>query len=416
MGPFAEDQIINFLHQGRFNDSVRFSADLSRWYAPGEVSAFRNIPIAQAPVSPNNAKMPRYAGYSPRKNANKDHSVLFFMGFCLVAILGFSAIIYAINKGGGEGPDGGGATIVDNLAAIYQKKQQAIGVVTMTFQDKRGNFATRTIGTAFAIGKDKFVTNAHVAYGVKNLFEEDFVEWWTWENIKKEAQEKRIPLNDYIQKLGERGKAHARTRALEEIKEAGIKVRDIEIRLNHSNGKSFRVAEVQVHPKYQYGEGSGEFDVAIFTIKGKTDCYFDVAGKKELHSLKAGTPVASAGFPMEGLNDLNIDKPEASYATGDIKKITDFDNKDGGPENNRNIFHSVPAAGGASGSPIFTSTGKVVAVLWGGSGHGRDFRGARIASAALQNFAVRIDQIYDVGEPVSWSDWINAPTQNLGNN
>lgn len=420
MGPFAEEQIINFLQQGRFNDSVRFSADLARWYPAWEISAFRNIPLQQAPASNNDVRFPRNTSVlRTRKNANKDHSVLYFMGFCLVAILGFVALIYAISKDDATPDDTATPEEIaenftaDSLPAVYQKKQRAIGLVTLTFQDQKGRFETIPIGTAFAIGKNKFVTNAHVAYAVKNGFEEGLVTPILINYFTEEAKKKRKSLEAYLQDIGERGIEQARTRLLEGLKKDGVKIRDIEIRLNHSNGKSFRVAEVQVHPRYNPGKPTGEFDVAVFKISGSTDCYFDVASKKELHSLRAGIPVASAGFPSEGLSDLNIEKPEASYATGDIKKITDFDNKDGGADNNRSIFHSIPATGGSSGSPIFTSKGKVIAVLWGGTNHGRDARGARVSSAALQNFAVRIDQIYDVGEPVSWSTWTNDPTKNI---
>ena len=36
-----------------------------------------------------------------------------------------------------------------------------------------------------------------------------------------------------------------------------------------------------------------------------------------------------------------------------------------------------------------------------------------MSSAALQNFAVRIDQFYDVGDPVTWDKWVNDPTKNV---
>ena len=420
MGPFAEEQIINFLQQGRFNDSVRFSADLSRWYPAWEISAFRNIPLQQAPASSGPVNFPR-PGTRTRKNATKDHSVLYFMGFCLVAILGFVAIIYAINKDDSVATDGDAPIEVkenftaDSLPAVYQKKQRAIGLVTITFQAKEGGLETVPIGTAFAISKNKFVTNAHVAYAVKNGFEENLVTPLLINYFNEEAKKKRKSLEAYLQEIGERGIEQARTKFLEFWKDRGVKIRDIEIRLNHSNGESFRVAKVQVHPRYNpNGKESGEFDVAVFEIIGKTDCYFDVASSRELYGLKTGTPVASAGFPMEGLQngDLNINKPEASYASGDIKKITDFENKDGGKENNKSITHSIPAAGGASGSPIFTANGKVVAVLWGVH-HGLRTIQGRVPSGLLHNRAVRIDQIKYLSEAVSWDSWVNDPTKNI---
>lgn len=424
LGPLAEQQIANLLQQGRFDDSVRFSTDLSRWYSASEISTFRTIQLPSGGGRPaaetSNAR--RFVA-PPKQNAkrNTDHSLLYFFGFCLVAVLGFVAIIYSINQDDQDASASGDSSITaenlsgSSLPSIYQKKQRAVGLVTLTFQDQKGNFETIPIGTAFAIKKNRFVTNAHVAYAVKNGFEEGLVTPLLIRYFAGEAKKKRQSLKEYLQDIGDRGIEQARSRLLEGLKEHGVKIRDVEIRLNHSNGKSFRVAKVQVHPRYNPAaqKQTGEFDVAVFEISGSTDCYFDVASKSELHSLQAGIPVASAGFPTEGLDDLNIEKPEASYATGDIKKITDFDNKDAGGEYNRSIFHSIPAAGGVSGSPIFVANGKVIAVLWGGSNHGFDAQGARVSSAALQNFAVRIDQIYDVGDPVTWDKWVNDPTKNV---
>lgn len=408
MGPFAEEQIINFLQQGRFNDSVRFSADLSRWYPAWEISAFRNIPLQQAPASSGDVNFPR-SGSRTRKSTTKDHSVLYFMGFCLVAILGFVAIIYAINRDDSVDSDGDASIEVkenftaDSLPAVYQKKQRAIGLVTMSIQDKKGNvYGPVAIGTAFAISKNKFVTNAHVAYAVKTGFE-DFVDELVEYIVVEQAKKKGISPQAHANNIGERGIAQIKTRLLDDMKKDGVRVKDVEIRLNHSQGKSFRVAKVQVHTRYQpNGKITGEFDVAIFEIAGETNCYFNIASQKELYSLRVGMPVASAGFPAT--KDLShIDKPEATFDVGIIKQITDFENKDAGKQHNKSIVHSIPAVGGSSGSPIFTSSGKVVAVLWGGHMRG----------SFQQIKAVRIDQLEGVGEAIDWKEWIYDPTKNI---
>ncbi len=422
LGPLAEQQIVNLLQQGRFDDSVRFSTDLSRWYSPSEISTFRTIPLSsgegRSAGETNNARRQ----IVPRKQngkRNTDHSLLYFFGFCLVAVLGFGAIIYAINKNGAESFLEAGITSdnfsADSLPSVYQKKQRAVGLVTLTFQAKEGGLATLPIGTAFAIGKNRFVTNAHVAYAVKNGFEENLVIPVLISYFSEEAKKKRKSYSAYLREIGERGIEQARTELLEFWRKRGVKIRDIEIRLNHSNGEGFRVTKIQVHPRYNpNGKETGEFDVAVLEISGGTDCFFETASANELRSLTAGTPVASAGFPMEGLEngDLNIDKPEASYASGDIKKITDFENKDAGAQNNKSITHSIPAAGGASGSPIFTSNGKVVAVLWGVQ-HGFRNSAGRVPSGLLHNRAVRIDQIKYMSEPVPWESWVNNPTKTI---
>jgi V8-like Glu-specific endopeptidase len=422
-GPFTEEQIIIFLQQGRYDDSVRISTDLTRWCSATEITQFNNIPLKSNKNNDNT--------YVPSKNivsryhdkVTQDNSFKYFLIFCLVAIFIFGGFIYLINLNNNivivdsDEPKIDKETLIaDSLPAVYEKKQRAIGLVTYTLQDKNGTIETHPIGTAFAISKNKFVTNAHVAYGVKNGFE-DWGDKILRRIIANEAKNKRKSFNQYLQELGARGIEEKKTELLASLKENGVRVRDIEIRLNHSNGESFRVSKVQVHPRYNpSGAESGEFDVAIFEIEGNTDCYFDIATSKELHALKAGTPVASAGFPMEALvlvRDLNINKPEASYASGDIKKITDFENKDGGNKYNKSITHSIPAAGGSSGSPIFTANGKVIAVLWGVNHGGNITELGRVPSGLLHNYAVRIDQIKQMTKPVSWENWIVDPTKNI---
>ena len=422
LGPFSELQIINLLEQGRFDDSVRFSTDLGQWYPAGEISAFRNYAGRLAPSSSGTMVSPASGPRGGRsKRSDRDHSFFFFAGFCLVAVLGFVLAIYAIGRTDGGAEEGGDDEYVDvstpgdssgaSLSHAYQRKQRAIGLVVATFQWNTGELVPRPIGTAFAISPEKFVSNAHVAYALKNSMEEQFIEPCVYISLQSEAAKQRMSLDDYLKRIGDRGIAQKRAEIIDLVKNGTIKIRDMEIRLNHSNGKSFRIAKVQVHPRYNPGgPETGEYDVAVFEIAGRTDCYFDIASRRQLYALMPGTPVASAGFPTEGVDDddLDLEKPEASYASGDIKKITDFAGKDAGPEYNRSITHSVPAAGGSSGSPIFTADGKVVAVLWGVLHTGINERG-RLPSALLHNYAVRIDQIYEMTDPVPWQEWLSMP-------
>ena len=285
----------------------------------------------------------------------------------------------------------------NTLADAYNQKMQAIGVVVAIIES-RDKITEEAIGTAFAISKNRFVTNSHVAYACRFndlIFEPLLQQSITY--FEKDRGRRPYPYE----------KEQIKILVKNNLKNNNYKIKHIEIRLNHSKGKRFIVNKIQPHPKYT-PKGNGEFDVAIMEIIGYTDCYFDIASKEDLYNLKVGTQIASAGFPMEGLSDLNLNAPEASYAIGTIKKMTNFKNEADSPENNRSIFHTIPAAGGASGSPIFTADGKIIAVLWGGAVTGISAT-ARIGSSAMQNYAVRIDQIESIGEiNTTCKDWIKS--------
>ena len=86
LGPFAEEQIINLLLQGRFDDSVCFSSDMVSWRPAREVSSFKDIPMRPAPSSPLSNVLPQQ-NVPPRS-----HALVYFEGFCVVAVLVFGFI------------------------------------------------------------------------------------------------------------------------------------------------------------------------------------------------------------------------------------------------------------------------------------------------------------------------------------
>lgn len=311
---------------------------------------------------------------------------------------------------------------VTDFRQTCQQYQSAVGLVTVVLEDSDGKLlsgnvgklilkAEHPIGTAFAISSNRFVTNCHVAYGVKER-KDALIDNWLWslvlEAAKRDGVKTTGEFNSYVQK-----NKTAIKKVAEQLKKK-VRVRRVEIRLAHSSGKALRISGVQIHPRYNPKPDNeyrnGEFDVAILHTREKVDIFFPIAEKKLLHSLAAGQKIAYMGFPMEGLDDsgnLDISNPEAIFKEGSINKITDFHNIFSTPENNRSIIHDIPAAGGASGSPIFLPNGKVVAVLWGVTHTGRNNQGARVASAVQHNMAVRIDSLDAVHQESIYhlNDW-----------
>lgn len=301
--------------------------------------------------------------------------------------------------------------------------QSSVGLVIVTLEDSDGKLLSAIgdikvnsdypIGTAFAINKDKFATNCHVAYGVKDR-KTGFLEEVLWRIVISHAQDNGVKTREELLQYCKNNKKN-----IEDVRKylhAHVRVRNVEIRLAHSGGRSLSVTGVQIHPRYQANPDknsefkNGEFDLAILTAGETVDCYFKIASKTMLYSLAPGQAIAYLGFPMEGLQDrgnLDLNRPEAIFKSGTINKITDFNNVFSRPEFNKSIIHDIPAAGGASGSPIFLPDGKVVAVLWGVTHSGKNQQG-RIASATQHNMAVRIDSLETVKKQKIYSmkEWL----------
>ena len=300
-------------------------------------------------------------------------------------------------------------TTPNDFQQVCRMYQSAVGVVTVTLEDSNGKLLNAIgdfkvpsdypIGTAFAIDKNKFATNCHVAYGVKDQ-KNGVLENVLWHIVINDAQRNNGVKNrdEFVKYCKKHMKEIEKFR---DFLHANVRVRNVEIRLAHSGGRSLPVTGVQIHPRYQtapdddFAFKNGEFDVAILTTGESVDKFFKIAALEKLYALAPGQEIAYIGFPMEGLHDngnLDLNRPEAIFKSGTINKITDFNNVFSTPEFNKSIIHDIPAAGGASGSPIFLPNGEVVAILWGVTHTGKSQQG-RIASATQHNMAVRIDSL-----------------------
>ena len=184
-----------------------------------------------------------------------------------------------------------------------------------------------------------------------------------------------------------------------------------------------KVLSYRKHPKYgsvevdfDGRESAGGYDIAVIRTAQSAPVHFNLANDSSLKLLRSGVKVGYLGFPMERLSggNLNVSMPIATMQTGIVTSISDYFLSDGGYDANRMIRHNLPATGGASGSPIFTPDGTVVAILFGGNVFGevaRDVNGrvvfddngrvvqGRRPNAAMINFAERIDSLNEVPRP-----------------
>ena len=201
------------------------------------------------------------------------------------------------------------------------------------------------------------------------------------------------------------------------------------------NGETVKIKSVETHPGYAkfknflktVGGMSGdefkqldvinEYDVGIIhtveplpadpdtkkvvTLKPATDDYVE--------KLKPGGAVAAIGFPIEGMTaTMVVNDAPATLHFGNISSLTDmFMCRAKDADDQLLIQHTVPVTGGMSGSPLIDKSGDVIGIISGGNTASVvkevtvnkkpsdkvnvEIDGIRIPSAALVNFAQRID-------------------------
>ena len=156
------------------------------------------------------------------------------------------------------------------------------------------------------------------------------------------------------------------------------------------------------------------YDVALLEVDPSANLGDYLQVSDDPAALAAGAPLAFAGYPIEGTGAQNLAQfsPNPQVQFGRVTALSDYFLFHADASNALLVENSLPAAGGASGSPIIDASGKVVAVLSGGT---VDFRaGVRSPSAVMLNYAQRADLIEGLIHPASFDlaaakiEWQNA--------
>jgi hypothetical protein len=191
------------------------------------------------------------------------------------------------------------------------------------------------------------------------------------------------------------------------------------VRSSDSPPRDFEVERVTLHPGYAAFDrlwreyeplralGPGSFEV----LRGIPACDVGllhvtageglgeplrIASPPALTALASGDAVGFAGYPTEAMaiGGVNVERPTPTVQVGHVTAVTDFflgkDVTGGGLL----VQHSLPVAGGASGSPVVGSDGQVVAVLSGGNLVATP--AGRVATGVGVNFAQRADLVLEL--------------------
>jgi V8-like Glu-specific endopeptidase len=150
------------------------------------------------------------------------------------------------------------------------------------------------------------------------------------------------------------------------------------------------------------------YDVALLEIKEDLpmQSIFTLASPAELKELRAGTPLATAGYPSEEITGSSAELVRATpeLHLGTVTGLTDFFFLPSDEPHMQLVHHDIPSAGGASGSPIVNSKGHVVALLSAGNAFmmpkisGLPYR---IPNAALINYGQRVDVLQELIDGVA---------------
>lgn len=135
------------------------------------------------------------------------------------------------------------------------------------------------------------------------------------------------------------------------------------------------------------------YDVALLSVD-RPDALaapLKIADNTDLYSLDSGAAVAFVGYPMEDAigGGFNYSSPTPQVQFGAVTSVTDYFMVKESEQRNHLIQHSLPAHGGASGSPIFNVNGEVVALF--NAGNVVFVEGHRVATGIGVNFAQRAD-------------------------
>lgn len=126
-----------------------------------------------------------------------------------------------------------------------------------------------------------------------------------------------------------------------------------------------------------------------------------LAPPEKLAAISAGERLLLIGYPAENVSTADWTRPEPTSQQGMVTSNTSFFLARGAYDENQLIQHSIPSAGGASGSPIFNLDGEVVGLHNAGSYMFVKLREGddtitRIGSSALINYAQRVDLLQEL--------------------
>lgn len=327
--------------------------------ASGAAPARPVVPVAEPPPMPAHVPVPAPPAAPRSSGSNSALPIILLIVVLALAGIGGGAWYFLAGPGAKKaGAPAFGGTPEQALAEVAREYASAVGLVVIVHPRIEGGKPT-PMATAWAVGPKIFATNSHVSKPVREV-------------------------------LANGGSAY--------------------VVINRSPDKKLKIVQAVVHPKYEKRELNFEgkehavpaYDVGLLYVDEPAPKHFRVARRPELERLDSGYRIGFLGFPMEGMagGGVEIRSPVATMQSGIVTSVTDYWLASASFEKRLLVQHNLGATGGASGSPIFNSSGEIVAILNAGNIIGsvsfETGQVARAPSGVMVNFAQRVDLLRDL--------------------
>jgi hypothetical protein len=195
------------------------------------------------------------------------------------------------------------------------------------------------------------------------------------------------------------------------------------VRAPGPNGRTWEVVEHRRHPSYQLfdqfmskdalmvestktnaePEGLRQltwvagYDVGVLRVEGPPlSPILELATPQEIAALHPTDPLAYAGYPRENITGTEVAALGATpqIRTGFVTALTDFFSLPADTSHQHLVNHNMGTTVGASGSPIISTSGRVVALH--SKSNYMKLPGGQVPSGALINYAQRSDMLADL--------------------
>lgn len=131
---------------------------------------------------------------------------------------------------------------------------------------------------------------------------------------------------------------------------------------NKSSGVKFSVNGTLKHPSYVERRDMPSADIGLIRVNGTLPSVVSLGNESDYYNIKVGDSIFVFGFPGNLMNPVS---PVATLTQGIIGRVTNFDGSSGQVASTYLVQHSAYATKGTSGSPVFNTNGKVIAINTG---------------------------------------------------